>query len=139
MILPAWSELDHLVFGPGTPDPLVLLCDFKEGRKIDALVLFFGLKKLRIWYADGGGEEWLHVDFRKDPVATSIQSGRGIILNHNGSVALTDDDELDRGKCHAGRSADAPRHWLSPKLKQPWEEWLTICRGWASQHGHFRG
>jgi hypothetical protein len=81
--------------------------------------VFKGLKKLRIWYGDGGGEEWDHVDFTKEPITTSSHDGTSLVLSRDyKSVTLNMDDEHSAGECEIRSAAGVPKNWLAPVLRQ---------------------
>jgi hypothetical protein len=82
--------------------------------------VFKKLKKLRIWYGDGGGEEWEHVDFTKEPITTdSHQYQQSLALSGDYKhVTLNMGDEHSNGECQTRPTADAPKYWLTPVLRQ---------------------
>jgi hypothetical protein len=83
----------------GPQDPTLLSCTFTSGRAIGGIVVFKKLKKLRIWYGDGGGEEWDHVDLSKEPITTaSHQYEVSLILSRDYKrVTLNMGDEHSTG------------------------------------------
>jgi hypothetical protein len=103
----------------GPHDPTLLSCTFTGGRTIGGIVLFKTLKKLRIWYGDGGGEEWTHVDFRNDPITTGSHDDTNIVLSGDTRrVTLNMDDEHSTGECRTASTAGVPKYWLAPVLRQ---------------------
>jgi len=106
--------------GSTGPDPILLSCTFPT-RTIGGIVLFKSLKKLRIWYGDGGGEEWPDVDFTRDPIVTSTDAdGQSIVLSGDyGHVIFNgEDDEHSFGDCRVAPVRGAPLWWFNPILKQ---------------------
>ena len=104
------------------PDPALLSCTFQSGRLIGGIVLFKRLKKLRIWYGDGGGEEWNDVNFESTPIITSTQGDRGIVLSADFThVIFNSGDEHSFGDCKIANNAKAPLWWFNPTLTQEWE------------------
>jgi hypothetical protein len=104
----------------GRQDPMLLSCTFPSGRSIGGIVVFNKLKKLRIWYGDGGGEEWEHVDFTKDPITTSShQDEQSLVLSADYKhVTLNMGDEHSNGECQIQSTAHVPKNWLAPVLRQ---------------------
>jgi hypothetical protein len=103
----------------GPQDPTLLSCKFTSGRTIGGIVVFKRLNKLRIWYGDGGGEEWDHIDFTKEPITTSAHDGTNLVLSRDyKQVTLNMDDEHSTGECEIHSTADVPKNWLAPVLRQ---------------------
>ena len=83
------------------------------------IVLFERLKKLRIWYGDGGGEEWTGVDFMQSPITTSSQNNRSIVLSRDlASIIFNDVGEHAFGNCNTAPVFGAPLWWFNPTLTQ---------------------
>jgi len=96
-------------------------CTFEGGRSILGLVVFKRLKKLRIWYGDGGGEEWTGVDYSKPEIVTSVEGGRSIVLSADfRSVTFNDQEgeEHSGGHCRVASKRGKPAYWFAPKLTQ---------------------
>ena len=105
-------------------DPVFLACTFDNGRSILGLVVFRQLKKLRIWYGDGGGQEWDGVDFAQGNVTTSVQDGRSMTLSGDLTRATFNDQEGNEhgnGRCQIASTSGKPARWFEPRLRQPWE------------------
>jgi hypothetical protein len=119
---------------PEGADPTVLSCDCKG---FAALVVFKKLRKLRIWYGDGGGDEWINIDFTREPITTDIgpvdpdtktglsdnkNSDKRIVLSANYQEVIFDSyGDHYYGKCHPVPASTVPLWWITPALKQPWE------------------
>lgn len=100
-------------------DPTFLTCKFDNGRTILGLVVFKTLKKLRIWYGDGGGQEWTDVDYSKPAIETGVQDGRHIVLSKDfRQVTFNDEDEHAKGRCEVASRKGKPARWFAPALKQ---------------------
>jgi hypothetical protein len=102
-----------------TADPILLSCEL-SGRTILGIVVFKRLKKLRIWYGDGGGQDWDNVDFTKDPIKTTVKSDNSLVLSRDYRHVTFNGEgnEHSAGTCHPGRMSKAPRYWFDPVLKQ---------------------
>jgi hypothetical protein len=96
----------------------LLDCDFPH-RTILGIVLLRRLKKLRLWYGDGGGEEWTNVNFESDPIiASNSDGGDSVVLSGNyKTVTLNLGGEPDLGKCHSRPIAGSPANWFTPHFR----------------------
>ncbi len=113
--------LAHSPAAAAATDPTFLTCTFEGGRSILGLVVFKRLKKLRIWYGDGGGEEWTGVDYSKPEIVTSVEGGRSIVLSADfRSVTFNDQEgeEHSGGHCRVASKRGKPAYWFAPKLTQ---------------------
>jgi hypothetical protein len=102
-----------------SPDPMLLSCEL-SGRTILGIVVFKRLKKLRIWYGDGGGQDWDNVDFTKDPIKTAVVSDNSLVLSRDYRHVTFNGEgnEHSAGTCRPGQISKAPRYWFNPVLKQ---------------------
>ena len=102
-----------------SPDPMLLSCEL-SGRTILGIVVFKRLKKLRIWYGDGGGQDWDNVDFTKDPIKTAVVSDNSLVLSRDYKHVTfnSEGDEHSVGSCRPGQISKAPRYWFNRVLKQ---------------------
>jgi hypothetical protein len=101
--------------------PQLLACKFDNGRNIQGVVLFFKLK-LRIWYGDGGGEEWDGIDFSANPITTTMHGDRSLVLSGDlKHIIFNDSNEHAFGDCQPRSVSGQPLWWFNPILKQEWE------------------
>jgi predicted aspartyl protease len=99
----------------------LLDCKFPE-RTIGGVVVFWKLNKIRIWYGDGGGEEWDGVNLLADPISTTNNSiGRIVLSRDLKNINYNSGAEHSIGSCVIGATSRVPAFWLEPKLRQPWE------------------
>lgn len=82
------------------------------------------LRKLRVWYGDGGGREWTDIDYSKPKITTSVEDGDSIVLSADfHTVTLNSKGEApETGRCKVASMKEAPKRWFAPELKQPWEK-----------------
>lgn len=100
-----------------------LECKFPSGRLIHGVVVFEQTRKLRMWYGDGGGEEWKYNTLADGTVET-LDNGRGRTIALTGGysvIRFRDEGEDIRGSCISARHPTIPLRWIEPSLRQPWE------------------
>jgi hypothetical protein len=126
-LLAGWFALALAALAPASlvqaaARPILLKCTFDNYRTIGGIVVMQRLKKLRIWYGDGGGEEWSNVDFTRPWIATTVQDGRSLVLSKDfHHVVFNDAEEKEhaKGRCSVASLPRGLGYWVAPLLRQP--------------------